>query len=110
MRAASDEPNPAGGRRLAAGIAAAAALLFCFTPWASPPLALALENPAPSASRRAARLLLQVSVVLLGFSMDLPTVLRAGARGMLFAAATIGATLALGALVRRLLAVERTTS
>lgn len=118
MRAGVEEPLPGSARRRAAWIAAAAALLFCFTPWASPPLALALgaalaltlENPAPAGSRRAGRLLLQVSVVLLGFSMDLPTVLRAGASGMLFAAATIGATLALGALVRRLLSVERMTS
>jgi len=116
------EPRPdAGSPRAPSRIALAAAvagLLFCLTPWASPPLALALgaalaltlENPKPAASKTGARWLLQISVVLLGFSMDLPTVLRAGASGMLFAAATIGATLALGALVRRWLAVERTTS
>ncbi|HET9795740.1 MAG TPA: putative sulfate exporter family transporter [Thermoanaerobaculia bacterium] len=107
-----------GAPRAAAFVAAAAALVFCLTPWASPPLALALggvlaltlENPLPAASRTAARSLLQISVVLLGFSMDLPTVLRAGASGMIFAAATIAATMGLGLLVRRLLAVDRTTS
>ncbi|HKB70333.1 MAG TPA: putative sulfate exporter family transporter [Thermoanaerobaculia bacterium] len=118
MPAPDSEIEKSSGRRRAAWVAAAVLLLFCLTPWASPPLALglgaalalALENPAPALSRKAARSLLQISVVLLGFSMDLPTVLRAGASGMLFAAATIGATLALGALVRRVLAVERTTS
>ena len=91
---------------------------FCLTPWGSPPLALALgavlaltvENPHPGRSRVAARYLLQISVVLLGFSMDLRKVLAAGASGMLFAAATIAATLALGWATARWLSVERTTS
>jgi uncharacterized integral membrane protein (TIGR00698 family) len=92
--------------------------IFCLTPWGSPPLALALgaalaltvENPHPAPSRVAAKHLLQVSVVLLGFSMDLSVVLKAGARGMLFAAATIAITLALGFVASRWLAVERTTA
>lgn len=91
---------------------------FCLTPWGSPPLALAIgavlaltfENPHPAHSRIAARYLLQISVVLLGFSMDLRRVLAAGASGMLFAAATIAATLALGWATARWLAVDRTTS
>jgi uncharacterized integral membrane protein (TIGR00698 family) len=91
---------------------------FCLTPWASPPLALALgaalaltlENPHPAQSRLAAKYLLQASVVLLGFSMDLATVLRAGGDGILFAAATIAATLALGFAIRLWLRVERVTS
>jgi len=111
------EPKPDTPRPFSL-VVAAGALVFCLTPWSSPPLALALGaalsltlgNPVPAFSRKAARWLLQISVVLLGFSMDLPTVLRAGASGMLFAAATIGATLGLGLLARRLLAVDRTTS
>jgi len=105
-------------RRTPATALLAAGGVLCLTPWASPPLALAagaalaltLENPFPAGSRRTAKYLLQISVVLLGFSMDLPTVLRAGASGIVFAAATILATLGLGFLVRRWLSVDRVTS
>ena len=111
-------PAPAARRSPIALAALAAGAAFCLSPWGSPPLALALGaalaltagNPHPGPSRTAAKYLLQVSVVLLGFSMDLAKVLEAGASGMLFAAATIAATLALGWLTARGLAVERTTS
>jgi uncharacterized integral membrane protein (TIGR00698 family) len=108
---------PARGAALARILLGAGAA-FCLTPWGSPPLALALgavlaltfENPYPGPARLAAKYLLQVSVVLLGFSMDLRKVLEAGASGMVFAAATITATLVLGWATARWLAVERTTS
>lgn len=81
-----------------------AAAGFCLTPWASPPIALLLgivlavtyENPFHRISRIAARYLLQASVVLLGFGMDLSVVLRAGAHGALFAIGSITATFVLG--------------
>jgi uncharacterized integral membrane protein (TIGR00698 family) len=53
---------------------------------------------------------LQGCVVLLGFGMDLPAVLRAGLNGALFAAATIAATLLLGYWVGRWLNVHAQTS
>ena len=91
---------PLGARQAIFAVAAA----FCLTPWASPPIALTLgavlalthENPFTHLGKRASGVLLQVCVVLLGFGMDLPVVLRAGASGALFAAATITATLLLG--------------
>jgi uncharacterized integral membrane protein (TIGR00698 family) len=49
-------------------------------------------------------------VVLLGFGMNLPMVLRLGLNGSLFAAATIGATLALGWWVGRRLALDKKTT
>jgi len=109
--------SEARSTRLASLLLAAGAA-FCLTPWGSPPLALALGaalaltigNPRPGPSRTAAKYLLQVSVVMLGFSMDLRKVLEAGASGMVFAAATITATLALGWATGRWLSVERTTS
>ena len=66
-----------------------AGFLLLPTPWSSPPLALALgvmfglacRHPYPTQSRTVANLLLQVSVVALGFAMDLLVVLRAGASG-----------------------------
>jgi uncharacterized integral membrane protein (TIGR00698 family) len=91
---------------------------FCLTPWASPPYALALgallavsHEPAfPGVGKKLSKTLLQVSVVLLGFSMELPVVLRAGASGVLFAAATIVITLVLGSFLARLLDIAPRTS
>ena len=96
----------------------AVAAAACLTPWVGPPTALAagtvlsltLGNPFPGLTKRLTRPLLQASVVLLGFGMDLPSVLRAGAGGMGFAAVTIVLTLALAMIVGRLLRVERDAS
>jgi uncharacterized integral membrane protein (TIGR00698 family) len=90
----------------------------CLSPWVSAPVALALglilalslANPFAAASRKLSKLLLQVSVVLLGFGMDLRVVLRAGTDGLLFAAGTILATFVLGRLLARRLSVHRETS
>lgn len=84
-----------------------AAALFCLTPWASPGLALALgmllaltvENPFAQSSRPVARYSLQVSVVLLGFGMNLGAVAKAGERGMGLALLTISGTFVLAFLL-----------
>ena len=94
------------------------AAAFCLTPWASPPVALALgaflalthENPFAHLGRQVSATLLQICVVLLGFGMDLPAVLRAGASGAGFAAATITATLGLGWWLGRVLGILPKTS
>lgn len=94
------------------------AMVFCLTPWASPPIALALgvalalliPNPFRKSTQKFSKLLLQACVVLLGFGMDLPIVLRTGAAGLAFAAVSIGATLLLGYWIGRLLNVSRITS
>ena len=93
-------------------------LLFCFSPWGSPGAALALGlafalllgNPWRDAGSRYVRWLLQASVVLLGVGMDFMAVLRTGAHGLLFAAATILGTLTLGWLLARSLYIGRKTS
>ncbi|MGH9442197.1 MAG: YeiH family protein [Thermoanaerobaculia bacterium] len=95
-----------------------AGALWCLTPWGTPPLALAvgiavallLPEPLPARARGLSRPLLQVSVVLLGFGMDLSTVLRAGAAGMAFAAATIAVTLLIGRLSGKWLGVAEKPS
>lgn len=95
-------------------VAAAAALLY----WAPPPVALAagilytllLGHPFARWNRPLTQRLLQACVVLLGFGMDLPAVLRLGLHGSVFAAATITATLLLGAGLGRLLKLERRTT
>lgn len=77
---------------------------FCLTPWSSPPIALMLgvilalthENPFHRISRPAAKYLLQASVIVLGFGMDLAVVLKAGSSGALFAFGSITTTFVLG--------------
>ena len=91
---------------------------FCLTPWASPPitlalgmaLALTLGNPFRQASKKAARVLLQSCVVLLGFGMNLTVVVRAGTNGALLAAATIGTTFVLGHIIGKRLRINKSTS
>lgn len=91
-------------------------LLFCLTPWCSPPIALALGlvlaltigNPFRTA--KLTKLLLQASVVGLGFGMNLQKVLEAGRAGVLFTIATIAGTLLLGYLIGRAMKIQRTTA
>lgn len=94
------------------------AALFCLSPWASPPLALALgmglaltmENPFPHSAKHVAKVLLQACVVGLGFDMNLAVVLQAGKSGMLFAAGSIAGTLALGYVAGKWLKISGKTS
>lgn len=94
------------------------AAAFCLTPWASPPVALALgailalthENPFARLGKALSGRLLQICVVLLGFGMDLPVVLKAGANGAGFAALTIVTTLALGWWLGKVLGILPKTS
>ncbi len=84
----------------------------------TPPLALALGatlaltagNPFSRASHKVSRYLLQACVIMLGFGMNLPVVLRAGADGAAFAMGTIAAALALGWLFGKLLQINRGTT
>jgi uncharacterized integral membrane protein (TIGR00698 family) len=93
-------------------------LLFCLSPWGSPPLALALGlvlaftigNPFPQVGGKATRYLLQASVVLLGFGMNLESVYKAGRDGIAFTIATIFGTLLLGYFVGKVLGVSGRTS
>jgi uncharacterized integral membrane protein (TIGR00698 family) len=93
-------------------------ILFCLSPYGSPPIALALGllfvftvgNPYRERMAKPARYLLQASVVLLGFGMNLKTVYQAGKSGVLFTIATIFGTLALGYAVGKLLKVNDKTS
>lgn len=92
--------------------------LFSLTPWASPAIALAsgvvlaltLGNPFPDQGRRAAKWLLQGSVVGLGFGMPLAALVRAGAQGVGYTVAGIALALSLGLLLGRLLSIARDTS
>lgn len=93
-------------------------ILFCLTPFASPPIALALGlilaltigNPFAEKSGKFNRYLLRGSVILLGFGMDLHSVIKAGKDGILFTVTTIFGTLVLGYLVGKLLKINGKTS
>jgi uncharacterized integral membrane protein (TIGR00698 family) len=82
----------------------------CLLPWVGPAAALAagilfslsLGNPSPARVALWSRLLLQASVVGLGFGLGLETVLRVGARSAGTTVACIALTLAAGALLGRL--------
>ncbi len=86
--------------------------------WASPPTALVagilfallIGHPFAHWNHHVTKWLLQGCVVLLGFGMNLPAVLRLGLHGSLFAATTIAATLLLGWWVGRRLALDRKTT
>jgi uncharacterized integral membrane protein (TIGR00698 family) len=96
----------------------AALLIFCVTPWASPPIALALGlalaltlgHPFASRNSKATKLLLQTSVILLGFGMNLQKVVEAGRTGFVFTIVTIVGTLLLGFLLGRAMNISRTVS
>jgi len=95
-----------------------AGLLFCLTPWASPPMALLVglafgavaRHPYPGESRQVSRYLLQAAVVGLGFGMNLQQVVRAGRSGFVYTAVGIVFALLIGSLIGMLLTVQRRPS
>ncbi len=84
----------------------------------SPPVALgagivygfSFVHPFHAGARRGSKLLLQFSVVGLGFGMNLEQVLLAGRTGFFYTACSIVAVLALGWALGKLLRVRATTS
>jgi len=91
-----------------------AILLFCCTSYASPPMALALGlilsltlgNPFKKLSSKTAKYLLQISVVGLGFGMNLGEVISAGKTGVMITIFSIAGTLVLGYMLGKLLVVN----
>jgi uncharacterized integral membrane protein (TIGR00698 family) len=89
-------------------------IIFILTPYGSPPLALALGialtlvvgNPFPELEGKPTSWLLQFSVVLLGFGMQLTSLYKAGKDGILLTIVTIFGTLGLGYLIGRALKVR----
>ena len=96
----------------------ALAIGWCLTAWATPALALALGmalalsigHPFHRLGHRTAKVLLQICVILLGFTMNLHAVLRAGADGAVFAVISIGVTLSAGYALGRWLKIDSHTS
>jgi uncharacterized integral membrane protein (TIGR00698 family) len=79
----------------------------------SPPVALvggvafgfAVEHPLRAESARLAKILLQASVVALGFGMNLAEVVHVGRSGFVYTAVSITAAMAMGLLLGKLLRV-----
>lgn len=90
-------------------------LTFCLTPWASPPVALALGlvlaqtlgNPFGPQTKQATAKLLQFSVIGLGFGMNAHAAVQAGREGLLFTIVSIFGTLTLGYFVGKWLGLGR---
>jgi uncharacterized integral membrane protein (TIGR00698 family) len=89
------------------------ALILCLSGWISPPVALSLgiifglsvRNPYPQFSRSAARILLQVSVVALGFGMNLHEIVKAGRSGFIYTALGISFSLITGLALGKFLRI-----
>lgn len=94
------------------------ALTACLTPWISPPVALMIGlviaqfigHPFLHLNHKATHILLQISVVGLGFGMNIHSALKAGSEGFLFTVASITGTLVIGYVAGRLLKIESKTS
>ncbi len=90
-------------------------VLFCLSPYGSAPVALALGlalaltlgNPFPQLTGKRATYLLQASVVMLGFGMNLEAVYNAGKSGIAFIVAVISSALVLGFLFGRFLKLPK---
>ncbi|MFY9559869.1 MAG: putative sulfate exporter family transporter [Terriglobales bacterium] len=91
------------------------ALGFAASGWASPPLALAIglafgllfKNPFAAPAAKYSRLLLQASVVGLGFGMNLRDVVRAGRSGFVYTLLGIAFAMIVGMGLGALLKVQR---
>lgn len=89
-------------------------IIFILTPYGTPPLALALGlaltllvgNPFPHLEGKPTSMLLQFSVVLLGFGMQLESIYKAGKDGIALTVVTIFGTLGLGYIIGRALKVR----
>lgn len=93
-------------------------LVFCLSPFISPPLALLLGiviaqfigHPYLHLNHKATHLLLQISVVGLGFGMNIDTALKAGKEGILFTVVSIFSVLILGYILGKILKINKETS
>jgi len=93
-------------------------LLLCLFPIISPPIALLLGlvvanlsgHPFLHLNHKATNILLQISVVGLGFGMNVHSAIAAGQEGFLFTIGSIVATITLGTLLGKWFTIEKKTS
>jgi uncharacterized integral membrane protein (TIGR00698 family) len=93
-------------------------LLLCLVPVISPPIALLLGlvvanlsgHPFLHLNHKATNILLQVSVVGLGFGMNVHSAVAAGKEGFLFTIGSIVATITLGTLLGKWFNIQKKTA
>jgi len=93
-------------------------IALCLTPFSSPAIALLMGlavaqlmgHPYLHLNHKATHLLLQVSVVGLGFGMNIHSAIQAGKEGVLFTIASISGTLVFGYFMGKWLKIEQKTS
>jgi uncharacterized integral membrane protein (TIGR00698 family) len=93
-------------------------IVLCLTPFISPAIALSMGlviaqftgHPYLHLNHKATHLLLQFSVVGLGFGMNVHTAMQAGKEGVLFTIASISGTLVFGYFMGKWLNIEKKTS
>ncbi len=73
-------------------------------------IALVTGHPFIQINKKATTLLLQVSVVCLGFTMNFEEALKAGKEGFFFTVGTIGITLLAGYFIGKYLKIDKNTS
>ena len=94
------------------------AVVFCLSPLITPPLALLMGlviaqfigHPYLHLNHKATHILLQVSVVGLGFGMNVTSAMKAGKEGIAFTVVSIIGTLIIGFLMGKFLKIEKKTS
>lgn len=92
--------------------------LLCFFPFITAPLALFMglllaltfRTPLPAFNKKASKYLLQVSVVGLGFGMNITDSLQAGSEGMLFTLVSVTGVLLIGIVAGKWLGVSKVPS
>lgn len=92
--------------------------LFCLTPFISAPIALflgltfalTLGSPFPQLNKKASKYLLQVSVVSLGFGMNLLDSLKAGSDGMFFTLFSVVSVMFLGIMAGKWVGISKVPS
>jgi uncharacterized integral membrane protein (TIGR00698 family) len=95
-----------------------AAVILCLSPLISPPFALLLGlvfalfigHPYLHLNHKATTILLQVSVVGLGFGMNVTSAIKAGRQGVFFTIVSIIMTFVIGFVMGRLLKIEKKAS
>jgi uncharacterized integral membrane protein (TIGR00698 family) len=94
------------------------AFVFCLSPLISPPIALLMGlviaqfigHPYLHLNHKATHILLQISVVGLGFGMNVSSALNAGKQGIVFTVFSIIGTLIIGYGMGKILKIEKKTS
>ena len=94
------------------------AVVFCLSPLITPPVALLMGlviaqfigHPYLHLNHKATHILLQVSVVGLGFGMNVTSAMKAGREGIIFTIVSIVGTLVIGFLMGKFLKIEKKTS